>query len=69
MILAHCSKCGFHEKTEVDNQLYSRCNKENCLAIYSNCIRVIAVQSFVSQNASEQIEERSSALEICYPLA
>ena len=69
MILAHCLKCEFHEKLEIDKVIYSKCSKENCLSIYSNCVRVTAMQKFVSKNAISQIDEQSTALEICYPLA
>ena len=69
MILAHCLRCEFHAKVDIDKVAYSKCDKENCLAIYSNCVRVTAVQKFVSQNSLCNIDEDSSALEICYPLA
>ena len=69
MILAHCFKCKFHEKVQLDNITSSKCNKENCLSIYSNCVRVTAVKKFVSQDVISDIDDQSSALEICYPLA
>ncbi len=69
MILAHCLKCEFHEEFEIDKMIFSKCNKENCLSIYSNCVRVTAVKKFVSKNDISQIDEQSTALEICYPLA
>ena len=69
MILAHCLQCEFHEKTEIENRIYSKCNKENCLAMYSNCVRVTAVNKFVSENRLKTFKDRASALEICYPLA
>ena len=69
MILAHCLKCEFHERVEIDHKLYSKCNNENCLSIYSNCVRVTAVKKFVSENDVNQVKDLSSALEICYPLA
>ena len=69
MILACCSTCEYHEKVEIDLTLYSKCQKENCLSMYSNCVTNRAVERFVSQNALDQTEEPSSALEICYPLA
>ena len=69
MILACCSTCECHEKVEIDRTLYSKCQKENCLSIYSNCITHKAVKRFVSQNTLDPTEESSSALEICYPLA
>jgi hypothetical protein len=69
MILAHCVKCEFHEEVETDQKVFSKCNKENCLAMYSNCVRVTAVNKFVSENDLDNAKDRSSALEICYPLA
>ena len=69
MILAHCVKCEFHEKVDIDQMPYSKCGKENCLAMYSNCVRVTAVNKFVSDNDLEKDKNRSSALEICYPVA
>ena len=69
MILACCSRCEYHEKVEIDRTLYSKCQKENCLSMYSNCVTTTAVQRFVAQNTLDHTEEPSSALEICYPLA
>ena len=69
MILAHCVKCEFHERVDIDQKLYSKCNKENCLAMYSNCVRVTAVKKFVSDNYLDKAKDQSSALEICYPIA
>ena len=67
MIVAYCSRCEHHERIERDSELHSKCTKENCLSIYSNCIRVIAVSKFISQNSLNGKEKPSSALEICYP--
>ena len=69
MILAHCLKCEFHERVDIDQKSFSRCNKENCLSIYSNYVRVTAVNKFVSENDLNEVKDQSSALEICYPLA
>ena len=69
MILAHCLKCEFHDEIKMDQKLFSKCNKENCLAMYSNCVRVTAVNKFVSENDLDNRKDRSSALDICYPLA
>jgi hypothetical protein len=69
MILVCCSICEYHEKVEIDCKLYSKCQKENCLSMYSNCVRDAAVKKFISENTLDQTEELSSALEICYPLA
>ena len=69
MILAHCLKCEFYEKVEIDHRVHSKCNKENCLSIYSSCVRVTAINKFVSENDLSKVKDQSSALEICYPLA
>jgi hypothetical protein len=69
MVLAHCIKCEFHEKIDIDQKLFSKCNKENCLAMYSNCVRVTAVNKFVCENDLDNVKGQSSALEICYPIA
>ena len=69
MILTCCSTCEYHEEFEIDCKFYSRCQKENCLSMYSNCVTHRAVRKFVSQNTLDQTAEPSSALEICYPLA
>jgi hypothetical protein len=69
MILTHCLKCEYHSEAEIDDELHSKCDKENCLSVYSNCVWVAAVRKFVSQNKVDRTKEASSALEICYPLA
>jgi hypothetical protein len=69
MILACCSTCEYHKKVEIDLTFHSKCQKENCLSMYSKCIINIAVQRFVALNNLDHTEESSSALEICYPLA
>jgi hypothetical protein len=69
MILACCSTCEYHEKVEIDRTQYSKCQKENCLSMYSNCVTHAAVKRFISQNTLDHTEEPASALEICYPLA
>jgi len=68
MILACCAICEHHEKVEIDCKLHSKCQKENCLSRYSNCVRDEAVKRFIRQNKLDVKEEPSSALEICYPL-
>jgi hypothetical protein len=68
MILTYCIKCEFHERVDIDNKLYSKCGKENCLSIYSNCVRETAIKKFILENNPDNFEDRSSALEICYPL-
>jgi hypothetical protein len=69
MIIAYCSRCKHHEEVEIDSELHSKCCKENCLSIYSNCIKVIAVDKFISQNNLNTKKKPPSALEICYPKA
>jgi hypothetical protein len=61
MILACCSICEYHEKVEIDCTLYSKCQKENCLSMYSNCVRDAAVKKFISENTLDQTEELPSA--------
>jgi hypothetical protein len=68
MILTYCIKCELHERVDIDNKLYSKCGKENCLSIYSNCIRVAAIKKFILENDKANIKDRSSALELCYPV-
>ena len=68
MILTHCLKCEYHSEAKIDDELHSKCNNENCLSIYSNCIRNAALNEFVSQNKVDRTEEHSFALEICNPL-
>jgi len=68
MILTYCVKCEFHKRVVIDNKLFSRCGKENCLSVYTNCVRVTAIKKFISENDLDNIKDRSSALEICYPL-
>ena len=67
-ILTYCIKCEFHERVDIDNKLYSKCGKENCLSIYSNCISVAAIKKFILENDMANIKDRSSALELCYPV-
>ena len=69
MILTHCLKCEYHSEAKIDDELHSKCDKENCLSVYSNCIRAAAVKKFVSKNKPDRTEEQSSALDICYPRA
>jgi len=69
MILACCAICEYHEKVEIDFKVHSKCQKENCLSMYSNCVRNAAVKKFICQNTLDHTEGPSSALEICYPLA
>jgi len=68
MILTYCIKCEFHERVGIENKLYSKCGKENRLSIYSNCIKVTAIKKFILENDMANIKERSSALELCYPV-
>ena len=69
MVIAHCLTCEFHEKVEIDGELSSRCCKENCISVYSNCIRVVAIKKFIAENDMDHLRDQSSALEICYPVA
>ena len=67
MILIHCMKCGYHEEVEVDGVSYSRCRKENCLSIYSDCVANAAMRQFIDQNRITPLDRTETALELCYP--
>jgi len=67
MILGYCVQCEFHEKVAIDGKVYSKCGKENCLSMYSNCLRVTAINKFILENDLDTRKDQSSALEICYP--
>ena len=68
MLLVYCSKCEHHEKVELNHKSHSRCLKENCLSIYSNCLTQAAVKKFIADNNFDDRKMRDSALEMCYPL-
>jgi hypothetical protein len=54
---------------EKDDQMHSRCLKENCLVIYSRCLTEKAVERFLRENDAQKKELENSALDICYPKA
>jgi hypothetical protein len=67
MILIHCLKCRYHEGVKVDEGSYSRCRKENCLSIYSDCVATAAMEQFIHQNTLAPLDRTETALELCYP--
>ena len=69
MIIKYCSKCEYHEGITLDGKLNSKCHKEGCLSIYSNCIANAAIKKFVYDNDFDVSNRPKSALETCYPLA
>ena len=69
MILAYCIHCQFHERVDIDSKPYSKCGKENCLSMYSNCVRVAAIKKFILENDLDTIKDPPSAMELCYPSA
>lgn len=66
MILSYCRACEYHETVQIDGKLQSRCQKESCLSIYTNCIAEEAVRKFISRNDQEHLYKSKSALEMCY---
>jgi hypothetical protein len=69
VILSYCKHCAYHATVEIDNQMHSRCLKENCLAVYSKCLAQKAIERFLRENDDRKKELGSSALDICYPKA
>jgi hypothetical protein len=67
MILVHCIKCGFHEEVTIDDGTFSRCRKENCLSIYSDCVAGAAMSQFIEGNRLAVLDRGETALELCYP--
>ena len=67
MRLNHCLQCKFHEELKIDGTSFSRCTKENCLSIYSDCITAVAMVRFLEQNRLSHLKKTDSALEVCYP--
>ena len=66
MRLTHCLKCKYHQEVKVDGTPFSPCTKENCLAIYSDCITEVAMVHFLEQNRLPHLRKTDSALEVCY---
>jgi hypothetical protein len=67
MILIHCLKCRYHEEVRVDGASHSRCRKENCLCIYSDCVANAAMKQFIDQNRITPLDRTETALEFCHP--
>jgi hypothetical protein len=67
MRLNHCLKCKSHQEVTIDGKPFSRCTKENCLSIYSDCISEVAMSRFLERNRLSPPGKTDSALELCYP--
>ncbi|HVO84640.1 MAG TPA: hypothetical protein VMU60_09455 [Syntrophobacteria bacterium] len=67
MVLIHCMKCRYHEEVKLDGSPSSRCRKENCLSMYSDCVANAAMQQFIDQNRITALDRAETALELCYP--
>jgi hypothetical protein len=67
MILVHCLKCGYHEESTTEGEAVSRCRKENCLSMYSDCVANAAMSQFIEGNRLPALERGETALELCYP--
>ena len=68
MILIYCQKCEHHLVVEGEGEIHSKCEKENCLSVYSECVAKAELKTFIAQNTSDQ-KRQLSALDICYPSA
>jgi hypothetical protein len=68
MILVHCLKCTYHDEATIDGEAVSRCRKENCLSMYSDCVADAAMSQFIEDNRVPVLEPRATALELCYPI-
>ena len=66
MILIHCLKCRYHEEVRLDGVTSSRCRKENCLSMYSDCVANAAMTHFIHRNRMAPLDRRETALELCY---
>ena len=66
MVLQYCTKCSYHELTEINAREHSKCGKENCLSMYAKCINEEAVRQFIQKNELDRIKPPTSALDICY---
>jgi hypothetical protein len=51
----------------MDGVSYSRCGKENCLSMYSDCIANAAMKQFIHRNRLAPLDRTETALELCYP--
>ena len=67
MRLKYCLQCKSREEVRIDGKPFSRCTKENCLSIYSDCINEVAMSRFLEHNRLSPLRKTDSALELCYP--
>jgi len=67
MVLVHCLKCRYHESLTTEGEAVSRCRKENCLSVYSDCVANAAMSQFIEGNRLPALERGETALELCYP--
>ena len=67
MILSHCSECKYHHKVEIEDEIHSRCLRENCLTMYTKCFTEEAIRQFIKKNMDKERDRTHPALEICYP--
>ena len=52
MILSYCKNCEYHSTVKILDDMHSRCQKENCLVIYSKCLTEKAVERLDIQTTS-----------------
>ena len=66
MLLSYCRGCEYHEIIEKRGYKYSKCNKENCLSVYTKCLTEEAVRQFLLRDKEQGTVKSHPALEICY---
>ena len=66
MVLSYCNGCKYLEKVEINGENHSRCQKENCLSVYTKCVSEEAVRQFIHNDQMDSNRWVTSALEICY---
>jgi hypothetical protein len=66
MLVSYCRECKYHEISDVEGDEHSKCNKENCLSVYTKCLTEEAVKQFLQRDKLDLGRVAESALEICY---
>jgi hypothetical protein len=61
MTLSHCRECTHHEIVGCNQEKYSKCRKENCLAIHTKCIEQAAIRQFIHNDKIRNAEREACA--------
>ena len=66
----YCERCEYKEDVVTDGTIKTRCKKGNCLAIYSSCFLLAALEFFESENPSRKPKEgdknKQTAIDLLY---